>query len=55
MQKKYRGDEGRRGRGGTEGDVCVLLSQEERNAAHFQLINTADRACWRKPHYAAGC
>lgn len=24
------------------------------NAGHFQLINTADRACWRKPHYTAG-
>lgn len=33
--------------------MCLCL-RKRGNAAHFQLINTADRACWRKPHYAAG-
>lgn len=33
--------------------VCLCL-RKRGNAAHFQLINTADRACWRKPHYAGG-
>lgn len=33
--------------------MCLCLCKRGK-AAHFQLINTADRACWRKPHYAAG-
>lgn len=36
-------------------DMSVGFCLRKRgNAAHFQFINTADRACWRKPHYAAG-
>ena len=33
--------------------MCFCL-RKRGNAAHFQLINTAGRACWWKAHYAAG-
>lgn len=54
-QRKEKGkrEEKRKQRKQKETSVCFHL-RKRRNAAHFQLINTADRAYWRKPHYAAG-
>lgn len=57
-REKERDSEREGKREGEKGRIsaCAFVSArspEKGNAAHFQLINTADRACWRKPHYVA--